>query len=349
MDSTENGIATGMLTSSLFETAFAASVGASCTALVATPLDVVKTRMQAHVCDAGVCVNQAHFGGPLDGMRKIWRMDGTRALWRGLNVTLTIVVPSTAVYFTAYDGFSKFLRSRLSLEHTQATLIAGKVMIYNVLRGYKKDRPSPFGCLLHSSVSVSRSIKQGASARMMTTTVFGPLELARTRIQSGMEGNRTVLQVLSNLARDRGIRSLWAGLLPTLWRDAPFSAIYWTSYEQLKREDGLLCQLTNSPIVVSLLAGTGAGSVAALITTPADVIKTRRQAIQLSAAESKFADRTFLASLRHVATEEGLLSLMTGAGPRLAKVAPSCAIMMGCYELVKQIFQELRHLRMSSS
>mmetsp|Transcript_6733 Transcript_6733/g.28796 ORF Transcript_6733/g.28796 Transcript_6733/m.28796 type:complete len:314 (-) Transcript_6733:6952-7893(-) len=313
MDSTENGIATGMLTSSLFETAFAASVGASCTALVATPLDVVKTRMQAHVCDAGVCVNQAHFGGPLDGMRKIWRMDGTRALWRGLNVTLTIVVPSTAVYFTAYDGFSKFLRSRLSLEHTQATLIAG------------------------------------ASARMMTTTVFGPLELARTRIQSGMEGNRTVLQVLSNLARDRGIRSLWAGLLPTLWRDAPFSAIYWTSYEQLKREDGLLCQLTNSPIVVSLLAGTGAGSVAALITTPADVIKTRRQAIQLSAAESKFADRTFLASLRHVATEEGLLSLMTGAGPRLAKVAPSCAIMMGCYELVKQIFQELRHLRMSSS
>lgn len=171
-------------------------------------------------------------------MRKIWRMDGTRALWRGLNVTLTIVVPSTAVYFTAYDGFSKFLRSRLSLEHTQATLIAGKAMIYNLLRGNKKDRPSPFGCLLRSSVSVSRSIKQGASARMMTTTVFGPLELARTRIQSGMEGNRTVLQVLSNLARDRGIRSLWAGLLPTLWRDAPFSAIYWTSYEQLKREDG---------------------------------------------------------------------------------------------------------------
>ncbi|KAJ8907856.1 hypothetical protein NDN08_007960 [Rhodosorus marinus] len=313
MDSTENGIATGMLTSNLFETAFAASVGASCTALVATPLDVVKTRMQSHVCDAGVCVNQAHFGGPLDGMRKIWRMDGTRALWRGFNVTLTIVVPSTAVYFTVYDGFSKFLRSGMSLEHTQATLIAG------------------------------------ASARMMTTTVFGPLELARTRIQSGMEGNRTVLQVLANLVRDRGIRSLWAGLLPTLWRDAPFSAIYWTSYEQLKREDGLLCRLTSSPIVVSLLAGTGAGSVAALVTTPADVIKTRRQAIQLSAAESKFADRTFLASLRLVAREEGLFSLMTGAGPRLAKVAPSCAIMMGCYELVKQVFQELRHLRMSSS
>ncbi len=31
-----------------------------------------------------------------------------------------------------------------------------------------------------------------------------------------------------------GLRSLWRGLNPTLWRDVPFSCIYWFGYENLK-------------------------------------------------------------------------------------------------------------------
>lgn len=48
----------------MFQTAVSASVGASCTAFVATPLDVVKTRMQSHVCPVGIgltCNDNGHF------------------------------------------------------------------------------------------------------------------------------------------------------------------------------------------------------------------------------------------------------------------------------------------------
>lgn len=31
-----------------------------------------------------------------------------------------------------------------------------------------------------------------------------------------------------------GCRALWRGLPPTLWRDVPFSAIYWMGYEKCK-------------------------------------------------------------------------------------------------------------------
>lgn len=31
-----------------------------------------------------------------------------------------------------------------------------------------------------------------------------------------------------------GIKGLWKGVVPTLLRDVPFSAIYWTTYEFIK-------------------------------------------------------------------------------------------------------------------
>jgi solute carrier family 25 protein 39/40 len=31
-----------------------------------------------------------------------------------------------------------------------------------------------------------------------------------------------------------GPRSLWKGLIPTLWRDIPFSMIYWFHYEMFR-------------------------------------------------------------------------------------------------------------------
>lgn len=75
----------------------------------------------------------------------------------------------------------------------------------------------------------------------MTATVAGPLELTRTRMQSGSEGQNNAFQVMRQIVSQRGVKSLWSGLLPTLWRDAPFSAIYWYSYEALKARDGKHC------------------------------------------------------------------------------------------------------------
>jgi hypothetical protein len=40
------------------------------------------------------------------------------------------------------------------------------------------------------------------------------------------------MEVLRNITSPQGgYRKLWVGLVPTLWRDVPFSAIYWTLYE----------------------------------------------------------------------------------------------------------------------
>lgn len=293
--------------------ASASTLGASVVALLVTPLDVVKVRMQAHVCPvAGTlpCEDARHVGGTADAVRKIIRTDGPRGLWRGLSVTLVLAVPTTGLYFTMYEA----IRSRATQRYPDM------------------------------SPSLS-ALCSGATARVITATAASPLELARTSLQSGIGGeNATVMSVLRHLYRKEGFFSLWRGLGPTLMRDAPFSAIYWTAYDALKdAKRSILPQSMFAPgreFSVFLTAGIGAGGLAALCTIPADVIKTRRQAWEgAKASGMAFRHPTSVRAIAaNIVTNEGFRGLFRGAGPRVAKVGPSCAIMMGSYELFRRWF-----------
>lgn len=80
----------------------------------------------------------------------------------------------------------------------------------------------------------------------------------------------------------------------------------------------------------AFLAGASAGSVAALLTTPLDVIKTRQQL-----GSSAAAGGGMLGTLRAILRKEGAGGLFAGLGPRVVKVAPACAVMIAAYELGK--------------
>jgi solute carrier family 25 protein 39/40 len=108
-----------------------------------------------------------------------------------------------------------------------------------------------------------------------------------------------MVEELLYLSRSNGVLSLYSGLAPTLWRDVPFSAIYWLCLERIR--DALSSshentrflgkwggyyykielQLEDIPPIVdaahSFVSGAIAGSIAAAFTTPFDVVKTRRQ------------------------------------------------------------------------
>ncbi len=164
----------------------------------------------------------------------------------------------------------------------------------------------------------------GAFARFVAATTASPLELARTQLQSGAPGG--VVSVIQRVVRNQGTPALWRGLAPTLLRDIPFSSIYWGCYESIRR-------LGNNRIFEHpTTAGFAAGSLAALCTTPADVVKTRRQAAIPGNVEPP--------SIRKIVSDivkiDGARGFFRGASPRIAKVGPSCAIMMGSYEQIRK-------------
>lgn len=66
-------------------------------------------------------------------------------------------------------------------------------------------------------------------------------------------------RAINSLIKQDGIRGLWKGILPTYYRDVPFSAIYWMNYETIK-------SFYNGPSNVpsfglSFIAGAMSGSV----------------------------------------------------------------------------------------
>ena len=226
------------------------------------------------------------------------RVEGAASLYSGLSPTLLMAVPSTALYYSLYDS----LRVDLAFTgDTGAPLLAGM------------------------------------SARVAAVTLISPLELMRTKMQA--KGYKhTMVSGMRHEIATAGVRSLWRGLAPTLWRDVPFSGSYWLTYETLRKalvpHAGAGQELTGSQeFAASFAAGAGAGALAATITTPFDVVKTQ---VQVSMHKrGSVRSPSIPGVMRAIVQARGWRGMFAGLVPRVAKVAPACAIMISSYELGK--------------
>ena len=169
---------------------------------------------------------------------------------------------------------------------------------------------------------------------------------------------RETIAGMNNLVQTQGFTSLWRGLTLTMWRDVPFSGVYWWGYETMRE---ILSDIRNQrgeryhrdhdhapTFVDSFISGAVSGAFASIITTPFDVGKTRQQvyahgsgdALQKEAGRVKKVlqpeERSMLRFLYHIWREEGMSGLFRGAAPRMLKVAPACAIMISSYEVGKK-------------
>nr|CAD7587829.1 unnamed protein product [Timema genevievae] len=272
-----------------------------------------------------------------DAFVKISHTEGVSSLWSGLSPTLVLAVPATIVYFVSYEN----------------------------LRLYIKDSyggNQPFWAPMVA----------GATARSVSVSLVSPLELVRTKMQSKRISYLEIGEALKTLLHYHGVGGLFKGLGSTLLRDVPFSAIYWFNYEGIKAKFS-----TGVPSFgFSFMAGAVAGSIAAILTNPFDVVKTHQQ-IELGEKEIYSAGwkpsdlfsagwepsdlfsagwepsdwfsagwepnppkrgSSMLTVLQRIYQQSGTRGLFAGLVPRLVKVAPACAIMISTFEYGKYFF-----------
>ncbi|VDP34211.1 unnamed protein product [Schistosoma curassoni] len=134
------------------------------------------------------------------------------------------------------------------------------------------------------------------------------------------------VDVLRQLYREGGIRSIFKGTAATLLRDVPASGVYFLSYELMK--DALRNPHSkNNELSVgkTLFAGGMAGIFNWLVAIPPDVLKSRLQ----SASEGVYPN-----GIRSVFSEliakEGFLGLYRGMTPVMLRAFPANAVSFDC-------------------
>lgn len=340
-----------------------AGVGSLFTSMILTPMDVVRIRLQQQEmlpdcsCDVELpkgkvpvaalsesetvfwqdpCFKELNcksssvrFNGTLEAFSKIAQNEGVLTLWRGISVTLLMAIPANVVYFTGYE----YLRDVSPI-------------------GKYSPAVNPLVC--------------GALARVFAATSVAPFELLKTRLQSIPRSSKstTAWVIVKDLLQETrkematgGYKVLFRGLEITLWRDVPFSAIYWGSYEFCKKHLWFSSSSPSSASITneqsnwnhflnSFVSGSISGAIAAVFTHPFDVGKTRWQISyvgqnSLSAKPNPLVpsrDKNMFRFLNAIRRREGFGSLYTGLFVRVAKIAPSCAIMISSYEISKRLF-----------
>lgn len=178
--------------------------------------------------------------------------------------------------------------------------------------------------------SVAQISAAGFFSAIPMTLITAPFERVKVLLQ--IQGQKTLqpgekpkysggLDVVRQLYKEGGIRSVFRGSAMTLARDGPGSAAYFATYEYTKRsltpkdENGNVTGELSLPAV--LTAGGAAGIAMWIPVFPIDTIKSR-----LQSAEGR---PTIGGTIRGVFASGGLKAFFPGFGPALARAVPANA------------------------
>ena len=158
-----------------------------------------------------------------------------------------------------------------------------------------------------------------------------PTEVVKQRAQasqykSSMAALRAILGLHSEIGASGVFRELYRGWNVTVLREIPFTVIQFPLWESMKEWRRRTEGRDTISAFESAVFGSTAGAVAAGVTTPLDVLKTR---IMLSTKKQKS-----MAMLAQILRDSGPRAFFAGVGPRVLWISAGGAIFLGSYQWV---------------
>lgn len=161
-----------------------------------------------------------------------------------------------------------------------------------------------------------------------------PTEVVKQRAQASQHpSSLAALQHILAQRHSRGLvhvwRELYRGWMITIIREVPFTVIQFPLWEALKRWRRQSAGKDTISGMEGGLLGSVAGAVAAGMTTPLDVLKTR-----MMLAKEKMPMFTML---RDILRESGPRAFFAGIGPRVGWISAGGAIFLGSYQWASNV------------
>ncbi|KAI0765641.1 mitochondrial carrier [Trametes elegans] len=298
----------------------AGGVGGMCGAIVTSPFDVVKTRLQSDLFKEkvatvslsgnGVAAMTAprrnllwHFVETGHILRDIYREESPRALFKGLGPTLVGVVPARSINFFTYGNGKQIIADRFN----------------------------------HGEENSYVHLAAAAIAGIATGTATNPIWVVKTRLQLDAHKPTTTARsffggsigMIKQILREEGIRGFYKGLSAS-YLGVTEGTIQWVLYERLKRLTAGTQGKGGVQEWLGMLGSAGtAKCVASLITYPHEVLRTR---LRQPLVDGKVKYTGLWQTFRLVLAEEGARSLYGGLSAHLMRVIPNAAVMYSIYE-----------------
>lgn len=276
------------------------------------PLDTIKTRLQSNL-------SSINHGSILPRHTALGTL---RSIYAGLPSAMLGSMPSAASFFVVYDT----LKRRMITPTTSPTT-----------QSYVHMLASSLGEVAACAIRV-------------------PTEVVKQRAQAGLFGGKSsaAFADILNLRKSAGyttmVRELYRGGNVTIMREIPFTILQFTMWEQMKRswsERQTLRHGREGGLVTageSALFGSLSGGVAAGLTTPLDVLKTR---IMLERRDANtLSSRSGVVDVfQQIAREEGARGFFRGFVPRVGWISTGGAIFLGTYQWASNKLGETRDVQ----
>ncbi|XP_004490660.1 uncharacterized protein [Cicer arietinum] len=236
--------------------------------------------------------------------RSIIQSEGPSALYRGIGAMGLGAGPAHAVYFSVYETCKK-----------------------------RFSQGNPNNAAAHAA--------SGVCATVASDAVFTPMDMVKQRLQLSNSGYKGVFDCVKRVMSEEGFSAFYASYRTTVLMNAPFTAVHFATYEAAKRGLSEVSpeSVDDERLIVHATAGAAAGGLAAVVTTPLDVVKTQLQCQGVCGCD-RFKSGSIGDVIKTIVKKDGYKGLMRGWVPRMLFHAPAAAICWSTYEAGKSFFQD---------
>jgi solute carrier family 25 (mitochondrial citrate transporter), member 1 len=270
-------------------------------ALILTPLDVTKTRLQLD--------KTGQYRGFVDAGKQLFKAEGPKGLYKGFTPWTIHVVTKNGTRFY----FNAIYRSMLADKNGQVS--GGNEFLAGALAGATE------AVLIVTPFEVIKTRLQGQNV-----------------VKGEQLKYRGTVHTALTIMRNEGPLSLWKGVTPTIGRQGLNQACSFWSNNFIKKYVWKLEDGQTLPAWKSGLTGMLGAIPGPCLNCPLDVVKTRLMAQESGKAAAKYKSTTH--AITTIAKEEGIPALYKGLVPRLTRLCPSYGIQWLVMDQVTAYFSQ---------